>query len=279
MPEAIRGLERAVFRVRQTGGAVGRRTEVIRVKTKQVIDVRAPCGPAPAHVAIIMDGNGRWAKARGLPRTEGHRRGADAVRRTVEAAIELGVAYLTLYGFSSENWKRPATEVDDLMGLLRRYLQSEIAEMHNERIRLRVIGERQRLPEDIARLITEAEARTEECDRLNLTVALSYGGRQDIVAAARHLAKAAVSGRLGPDEIDEPAFSEALSTRAIPDPDLVIRTSGEKRISNFLLWQSAYSEFVFTDRLWPDFGKEDLADAIREFQRRDRRYGAAVGSG
>ena len=247
--------------------------------TTQAIDLKAPCGPAPAHVAIIMDGNGRWAKARGLPRTEGHRRGADSVKRTVEAAVELGVAYLTLYGFSSENWKRPATEIDDLMGLLRRYLQSEIAELHKERIRLRVIGERQRLPQDIARLITEAETRTKDCDRLNLTVALSYGGRQDIVAAARNLAEAVAAGRLSPDQIDEPGFSEALSTRGVPDPDLVIRTSGEKRISNFLLWQSAYSEFVFTDRLWPDFGKEDLADAIREFQRRDRRYGAAVGSG
>ncbi|MFQ5773197.1 MAG: isoprenyl transferase [Kiloniellaceae bacterium] len=235
-------------------------------------------GPQPTHVAIIMDGNGRWAKARGLPRAAGHRAGAEAVRRTVSAAIELGISYLTLYGFSSENWKRPASEVEDLMGLLRRHLQAEIAELHKERIRLRVIGERDRLPRDIARLICEAEKRTAAGDRLNLTMAISYGGRRDIVAAARDLAHAAASGRLDPEAIDEACFTGALSTQGMPDPDLVIRTSGEQRISNFLLWQSAYSEFVFVEKLWPDFGKDDLADAIREFQRRDRRYGDAVGS-
>jgi undecaprenyl diphosphate synthase len=234
--------------------------------------------PTPRHVAIIMDGNGRWAKARGLPRAAGHRQGAEAVRRTVAGTIELGISYLTLYGFSSENWKRPVTEVEDLMGLLRRYLQAEIAELHKKGIRLRVIGERSRLPRDIVRLIAEAEARTAGMDRLNLIMAISYGGRQDIVAAARRLAEEAVAGRLDPSAIDAQRLAAALSTRGIPDPDLVIRTSGEQRISNFLLWQSAYSELVFVDKLWPDFGKEDLAEAIREFQRRDRRYGAAVGS-
>ncbi len=236
-------------------------------------------GPVPTHIAIIMDGNGRWAKARGLPRTAGHRAGAQSVRRTVTAAIELGVSYLTLYGFSSENWKRPLSEVEDLMGLLRRHLQAEIADMHKERIRLRVIGDRARLPADIARLITDAEARTAAGDRLTLVMAISYGGRQDIVEAARHLAAEAAAGRVSPAAIDEQMFGRSLSTDGIPDPDLVIRTSGEKRISNFLLWQSAYSEFVFADKLWPDFGKDDLAEAIQEFRRRDRRYGAAVGAG
>lgn len=226
-----------------------------------------------------MDGNGRWARARGLPRAAGHRQGSEAVRRTVAGAIELGISYLTLYGFSSENWKRPVSEVEDLMGLLRRYLQAEIAELHKKGIRLRVIGERSRLPRDIVRLIDDAETQTAGMDRLNLVMAISYGGRQDIAAAARRLAEEAAAGRLDPSAIDTRRVADALSTRGIPDPDLVIRTSGEKRISNFLLWQSAYSELVFVDKLWPDFGKEDLADAIREFQQRDRRYGAAVESG
>lgn len=234
---------------------------------------------APNHVAIIMDGNGRWANARGLPRAAGHRQGAEAVRRTVAGAIELGISYLTLYGFSSENWKRPATEVEDLMGLLRRYLQGEIAELHKKGIRLRVIGERARLPADIVRLIDDAETRTAGMDRLDLVMAISYGGRQDILAAARRLAEQAAAGHLDAAEIDEARLSEALSTQGIPDPDLVIRTSGEKRISNFLLWQSAYSELVFVDKLWPDFGKDDLAASILEFQQRDRRYGAAAESG
>ncbi len=235
--------------------------------------------PTPAHVDIIMDGNGRWAKARGLPRPAGHRQGAEAVRRTVTGAIEFGLSYLTLYGFSSENWKRPISEIEDLMGLLRRYLQAEIAELHQKGIRLRVIGDRDRLPGDIVQLIADAEGHTRTMDRLNLTIALSYGGRQDILAAARQMAEEVVTGRLKPEAIDEARFAEALSTDGIPDPDLVVRTSGEQRISNFLLWQSAYIELVFVDKLWPDFGKDDLSDAIREFQRRDRRYGAAVESG
>ena len=226
-----------------------------------------------------MDGNGRWANARGLPRTAGHRQGAEAVRRSVEASIELGISYLTLYGFSAENWKRPATEIDDLMGLLRRYLQAELNRLHKENVRLRVIGDRTRLPKDVAQQIEDAETLTQAGHRLNLTIAISYGGRQDILAAARTLAKSVAAGQMDPDAIDEVTFSAALSTAGIPDPDMLIRTSGEQRISNFLLWQSAYSELVFFNKLWPDFGKEDLAEAVREFQKRDRRYGAAVGSG
>ncbi|MEX0923794.1 MAG: isoprenyl transferase [Rhodovibrionaceae bacterium] len=236
-------------------------------------------GVPPRHVAIIMDGNGRWASARGLPRTQGHRRGAEAVRRAVEAAVELGIEYLTLFGFSSENWKRPAEEVSDLMGLLRRYLQSEIAELHKEGVRLRVIGDRQRLAGDIVRLIEDAERRTAGNTRINVTVALSYGGRQEIVHAARRLAEDAAAGRLYPEAIDETVFAAQLFTFDIPDPDLLIRTSGEQRISNFMLWQCAYAELVFTETLWPDFGKDDLLAALRDFQNRERRYGSAVSSG
>ncbi len=232
----------------------------------------------PRHVAIIMDGNGRWAKARGLPRIAGHRRGTDAVRQVVKGAAELGIRYLTLYGFSSENWKRPLAEVDDLMGLLRRFLQSEIAELDKAEVRLRVIGERSRLSPDIVRLIGDAEDLTSRHDQLTLTLAISYGGRQEIVAAARRLASESAAGGIDPESIDEDRFADCLLTADMPDPDLVIRTSGEQRISNFLLWQSAYSELVFTDKLWPDFSVGDLAEAIREYQRRDRRYGALVSS-
>src|SRR5215469_12577199 len=229
----------------------------------------------PVHVAIIMDGNGRWAKARGLPRVAGHKRGAEAVRRSVRGAAELGVEYLTLYGFSSENWKRPAAEVDDLMTLLRVYLVSEIEELHRQGVRLRVIGERKRLSPEIVRLIEQAEQQTAANRKLNLTVALSYGGRAEIAGAARHIAEAVRAGSLDPAAVDEALFARHLLTRDIPDPDLLIRTSGEKRVSNFLLWQCAYAELVFVDRLWPDFAREDLEDAIREYHGRDRRYGAA----
>jgi len=231
----------------------------------------------PLHIAIIMDGNGRWARARGMVRTSGHKRGADATRAVVSGAVELGVSYLTLYGFSSENWKRPRDEVDDLMGLLRLYLRAEIAELHRNGIRLRVIGDRSRLARDIVTLIENAEEQTRANTALNLTVALSYGARDEIAQAARRIAVDAAAGRVRPEDIDEDRFAAYLATSGIPDPDLVIRTSGEKRLSNFLLWQSAYAELVFTDKLWPDFTKEDLEDAIREFQRRERRYGAARG--
>jgi undecaprenyl diphosphate synthase len=234
--------------------------------------------PVPHHVAIIMDGNGRWAKLRGLPRVAGHRRGADAVRRTVEAAIELGISYLTLYSFSSENWKRPAGEVHDLMGLLRHYLRAEIAELHQNGVRLRIIGERERLSSDIITLIDNAERLTRDNERLHLTLALSYGGRAEIAQAARRLADLVRRGRLDPDMIDETAVAAQLFTVDIPDPDLVIRTSGEQRVSNFLLWQSAYAELVFVDTYWPDFAKADLERAISDFCGRERRYGATVES-
>ncbi|WP_395458015.1 isoprenyl transferase [Azospirillum melinis] len=231
---------------------------------------------APGHVAIIMDGNGRWAKARGLPRTAGHKKGVDAVRRTVEAARELGIGTLTIFSFSSENWRRPEEEISDLMGLLRFYLRSEVAELHRGGVRLRVIGDRTRLSEDINRLIDNAEALTRDNRTMTLVVALSYGSRLEIVHAARRLAEEVAAGRLSPESIDEDALSERLYTSDIPDPDLIIRTSGEKRISNFLLWQAAYAELVFVDTLWPDFTKRDLEAAIEEFHRRERRFGATT---
>ncbi len=230
--------------------------------------------PPPVHVAIIMDGNGRWAQARGLPRMAGHLNGAEAVRRAVESAVEHGVRYLTLFGFSSENWKRPAQEIDELMGLLRRYLRSEIAELHQNGIRLRVIGERQGFSLDIVKLIEDCEARTAENTNLNLILALNYGGRAELVGTAKHLAEMVAAGQLASEEIDENTFAAHLSTAGIPDPDLLIRTSGEERISNFLLWQLAYSEFIFLETLWPDFTQEDFARALAEFHQRERRYGA-----
>ncbi len=223
-----------------------------------------------------MDGNGRWALSRGLPRTAGHNRGAEAVRRAVIGAAELGVSYLTLFGFASENWKRPPTEVDDLMGLLRLYLRSEIAEFHRNGVRLKVIGDRERLSPDLVSLIGGAEDMTAGNTGLQLTVALRYGGRSEIARAARRIAERAKAGEIEPAAVDEALFEAHLLTAGMPDPDLVIRTSGEKRISNFLLWQTAYSELIFIDRLWPDFTKQDLEDAIREFRSRDRRYGATA---
>jgi undecaprenyl diphosphate synthase len=240
--------------------------------------VAPPPLPPPAHVAVIMDGNGRWAKARGLPRIAGHRRGGDAVRRTVQAAGELGIAYLTLFGFSSENWKRPVGEVDDLMGLLRHYIRAEIAELQAKNVRVRVIGERTRLPPDIVTLIDNAESLTAGNTGLRLTIALSYGGRAEIAAAARAIAAAVQQGKLAPEAVDEAMVARHLLTADMPDPDLVIRTSGEQRISNFLLWQTAYAEFVFTSTLWPDFGRADLEKALRDYHRRERRYRASVGS-
>ncbi|MTJ84096.1 MAG: isoprenyl transferase [Telmatospirillum sp.] len=227
----------------------------------------------PMHVAIIMDGNGRWAQARGLPRTAGHRRGAEAVREAVRSAAALGVSYITLFGFSSENWKRPQGEVRDLMGLLRLYLRNEIRDLHSNGVRLCVVGDRDRLDPDINTLIRDAERKTASNTKLTLILALSYGGRQELVSAARALAEDVKAGRCEPGDIDEQMFSERLFTAGIPDPDLLIRTSGEKRISNFLLWQCAYAELVFLDVLWPDFSREDLEQAIREYHGRERRYG------
>jgi len=222
------------------------------------MSVEASPGGLPRHIAIIMDGNGRWAQSRGLPRIAGHRRGAEAVRRTLSAAVELGIPYLTLFGFSSENWKRPLDEIDDLMGLLRHYLRGEIAELHRNGVRLRVIGEIERLSPDIMTLIDNAEALTRDNRAINLTIALSYGGRAEIAAAVRAIAAKARSGALPLDAIDEELIASHLLTVDLPDPDLLIRTSGEQRISNFLLWQCAYVDLVFTEPLWPDFGRADL---------------------
>ena len=233
--------------------------------------------PPPLHVAIIMDGNGRWAKARGLRRIVGHQQGAEAVRRTVKHCRELGVSYLTIYAFSSENWKRPPTEVDDLMGLMRLYLRRELDELVDAGVRMRFIGDRHRLPDDIIALVNQAEQRTRTSSGLTLTVALNYGGRREIVEAAQRLARDAAAGRLDPGDIDEKTFADQLATNGLPEPDLLIRTSGEQRISNFLLWQLAYTELVFIPAMWPDFTKQHLEDAINEFHRRERRYGASSG--
>jgi undecaprenyl diphosphate synthase len=248
--------------------------------------IHAPHAPAavpgasvapPRHVAIIMDGNGRWAASRRLPKIAGHREGARAVRRTIEAAINSGVAWLTVYAFSSENWRRPTGEVLDLTGLLRHYLKSEIAELKANGVRLRVIGDRARFDPDIQRDLASAERDTSANTRLNLTVALSYGARAEIAAAARAMAQAAQAGSLDPALIDEDAFAGYLATAGMPDPDLLIRTSGEQRMSNFLLWQAAYAELVFLDVLWPDFGPEHFAAALAAYGRRERRFGARPG--
>jgi undecaprenyl diphosphate synthase len=242
------------------------------------MSVSATPRPVPRHIAIIMDGNGRWAKARGLPRIAGHRSGAEAARRAVTAAAELGVPYLTLFGFSSENWKRSSGEIEGLMGLLRHYLRAEVAELHRNGARLRVIGDLGRLAPDILRLIKHTEAVTRKNSKITVTMALSYGGRAEIVAAVRTIAQKAASGNLAAELVDEECFSRHLFTAELPDPDLLIRTSGEQRISNFLLWQCAYSELVFAKTLWPDFSKRDLEQAIDEFCGRERRYGTSVGS-
>ena len=237
----------------------------------------SPPDPPPTHVAIIMDGNGRWAAARRRPRVAGHRAGARAVRRTIEAAIDRGVGWLTLYAFSSENWRRPVGEVLDLTGLLRQYLTSEIDELHANGVRLRIIGDRTRFDPDIQRDLVAAERLTAANTRLNLIVALSYGSRAEIVAAARAAAAAAREGRLDLTALDEAVFEGFLSTAGIPDPDVIIRTSGEQRLSNFLMWQAAYAEFIFLDVLWPDFDATHFAAALAEFARRERRFGARPG--
>lgn len=237
-----------------------------------------PYGPqaVPRHVAIIMDGNGRWAKLRGKPRTMGHRSGVEAVRRTVEAAAEIGIEYLTLYGFSTENWKRPESEVSDLMGLLRLFVKRELATLHKNGVRIRIIGDRTRFDDDIRVLLANAEERTQGNERLNLTIALSYGARAEIADAMRQIARKVAAGEIRPDAIDEKVVEAHLMTVGMPDPDLLIRTSGEQRISNFLLWQSAYTEFVFDEVLWPDFGREHLEKAIENFAGRERRFGAII---
>jgi len=232
----------------------------------------------PQHVAIIMDGNGRWANKRGLPRTMGHKEGAETVRKVAEAASDLGIKYMTLFGFSTENWNRPAEEVTELMSLMRYYIKGNIAELHKNGVRLRIIGERHRLAPDILQIVEHAEKTTAANDKLHLTIAFSYGARQEIVSAAQKLAFEVQAGTLRPEEIDQTRLSHALLTADMPDPDLLIRTSGEKRISNFLLWQLAYTELVFLDTLWPDFGRNDLEEAITEYNGRERRFGGVMRS-
>ena len=241
------------------------------------LPANADPAPGPNHVAIIMDGNGRWAKARGLPRVAGHRRGADAVRRVVRSAGELGIPVLTLFAFSTENWTRPADEVNDLMGLLRHYLRNELDELRKNGARLRVIGDREGLASDIVRDISDAENMTRGNSRIDVNICINYGARAEILQAIRSLARQVAAGELSADSIDEDCFESELLTSGVPDPDLLIRTSGEQRISNFMLWQCAYAELVFVDTLWPDFGKEHLEQAIAEFRRRERRYGGVGG--
>ncbi|HEY9459609.1 MAG TPA: isoprenyl transferase [Paralcaligenes sp.] len=230
----------------------------------------------PRHVAIIMDGNGRWAATRGLPRAEGHRRGVEALRRTVRAAGEMGIKILTIFSFSAENWSRPASEIGELMGLLRRFVRNDLAELHQNNIRVRVIGERVGLDPDIGRLLVEAEELTKNNDGLILVVAFNYGARQEIVRAARRIAEAVERGEARAQDLDMDAFGRFLDAPDIPDPDLIIRTSGEQRLSNFLLWQAAYSELVFVPTYWPDFDRAALESAIREYQQRERRFGGLV---
>ena len=233
----------------------------------------------PAHIAIIMDGNGRWATARGLPRAAGHRAGVEALRKTVRAAGDLGIDWLTVYAFSSENWSRPKSEVSDLLGLLKLFIRRDLAEIHQAGVRVRMIGERDSLSPDIRALVDEAEALTADNRSMNLVIAFNYGGRDEIARAARTIAAAAAAGTLKPAEITADSFSSFLDTSLIPDPDLIIRTSGEMRLSNFLLWQAAYSELVFMPCFWPDFGREQLTEAIDSFNRRERRFGGVEARG
>jgi len=229
--------------------------------------------PMPSHIAIIMDGNGRWASGHGLSRSAGHRQGAEAVRRTVEACIERGVSVLTVYAFSSENWKRPSEEVDDLIALLRLYLEREIDELDANGVRVRFIGDCSPFPENLQALLRQAETRTRGNERLSLVIALNYGAQAEIVEACRALAEKAASGEIAANAIDAEDLRAHLQAPDLPDPDLVVRTSGEKRLSNFLLWQAAYSELVFLDVAWPDFDETALDAAIADYQARERRFG------
>lgn len=239
----------------------------------------APAATGPRHVAFIMDGNGRWAAQRGLPRVMGHRAGVQAVRNIVRAIGDLRIPFATLYSFSSENWKRPPAEVNDLMGLLKAYITEDLDELHRNGVEIRIIGSRQGLSADIVALVEKAENRTRGNPNLKLTIAFNYGGQNEIVEAARRIAMDAAAGRIDPRDLTPERFARYLDTDGIPDPDLVIRTSGEMRLSNFLLWQVAYSELVFVDKHWPDFTKAELNQAIAEFGRRTRKFGAVTGEG
>jgi undecaprenyl diphosphate synthase len=230
----------------------------------------------PRHVAIIMDGNGRWAAARGLPRVEGHRRGVEALRRTVRAANDLGISFLTIFSFSSENWSRPQSEIKDLLMLLRRFIRNDLADLHKSNVRVRIIGERDNLDRDIRLLLQEAEDLTRNNTSLTLVVAFNYGARQEIARAARRLAAEVAAGKLSADAITPDLLTRNLDAPDVPDPDVIIRTSGEQRLSNFLLWQAAYSELVFVSTNWPDFDRSTLEQAIIEYRRRERRFGGLI---
>lgn len=239
-----------------------------------IAEAAADEGPAvPVHVGIIMDGNGRWAAARGLPRIEGHRRGVEALRRTVRNAGELGIKVLTIYSFSTENWSRPKQEVSDLMSLIKRFVREDLAELHRGGVRVMMIGDRDGLDPEILKLVGDAEALTRGNDKLTLAVAFNYGGRQEIARAAQRIAEAAAAGKIDPKSVDAGTVDAHLDTAGLPDPDLIIRTSGELRISNFLLWQSAYAEFVVLPVHWPDFDRAAFEQALEEFRRRERRFG------
>jgi undecaprenyl diphosphate synthase len=238
--------------------------------------VQAAAFEVPRHVAIIMDGNGRWASARGLPRVEGHRRGVEALRRTIRAAGEIGIQVITIFSFSAENWSRPASEIHELMSLLRRFIRNDLAELHKSNVRVRIVGEREGLEPDINRLLTEAEELTRANTGLTLVVAFNYGARQEIARAARRIAAEVERGALKAADVTTEIVGRFLDAPDLPDPDLIIRTSGEQRLSNFLLWQSAYSELVFVPTYWPDFDRATLEAAIREYQQRERRFGGLV---
>tara|TARA_R110000796_G_scaffold147674_5_gene264461 strand:+ start:5326 stop:6087 length:762 start_codon:yes stop_codon:yes gene_type:complete len=237
-------------------------------------DTHAGASRVPAHIAIIMDGNGRWAKARGLPRAAGHERGVEALRRTVEAAGEIGVRYLTVYSFSTENWRRPAAEVNALFGLLRTFIKKDLGRLKKEGVKINVMGRREGLPDDIAELVEKAERETASNSDFVLNIAFNYGGREEIARAARSLSADVASGAVLPEDVTEDVLASYLDTADMPDPDLLVRTSGEYRLSNFLLWQAAYSELVFFDVLWPDFDRAWLEKAVAIYSDRERRFGA-----
>jgi undecaprenyl diphosphate synthase len=240
------------------------------------LEARSDGFETPRHVAIIMDGNGRWAAARGLPRVEGHRRGVEALRKAVRAARDLGISYLTIFSFSSENWSRPKSEIKDLLMLLRRFIRNDLADLHKSNVRVRIIGEREDLDRDIRLMLQEAEDLTRGNDGLTLVVAFNYGARQEIARAARRLAREVAAGRLSADAITPDRLTQNLDAPDVPDPDVIIRTSGEQRLSNFLLWQAAYSELVFVPINWPDFDQAALEAAIAEYHRRERRFGGLI---
>jgi undecaprenyl diphosphate synthase len=244
------------------------------MSTPEIAKMPAGDGPAtPVHVAIIMDGNGRWAAARGLPRIEGHRRGVEALRRTVRNAGDLGIRFLTIYSFSTENWSRPQQEISDLMSLIKRFVREDLAELHKAGVKVRMIGARTGLDPEILKLVGDAEQLTKENDKLTLVVAFNYGGRQEIAQAVKRIAQDVAEGKTDAESVDMTTVEGHLDTAGIPDPDLIIRTSGEQRLSNFLLWQSAYSEFVVLPVHWPDFDRAALEQALNEFGRRERRFG------